>query len=83
MSESRICPVCENEIPQHIKVMCPNCDFYMYMMDDEVAIENAKQNIDRVKNKNNIVKNFLVGVGVILVIFCLFYIFILNLLDAF
>jgi len=63
MSESRICPVCENEIPQHIKVMCPNCDFYIYMMDDEDAIESAKKNFtDESYKDGELSGHFIAGV---------------------
>lgn len=43
MNESRICPVCEKEIPEDAKFVCPNCDFELKWLDDEAKIERAKQ----------------------------------------
>jgi len=44
MSESRICPVCENEIPEDARFLCPHCHFELKWLDDESAIQEAKQN---------------------------------------
>ena len=43
MSESRICPVCEEEIPEDAKY-CPKCYFELKWLDDAIAIQEAKQN---------------------------------------
>jgi hypothetical protein len=44
MSETRICPVCENEIPEDAKFLCPHCHFELKWRDDESAIQDARQN---------------------------------------
>lgn len=43
MSESRICPVCENEIPENATFVCPYCSFELKSLDDENAIEKARK----------------------------------------
>lgn len=43
MSESRICPVCENDIPEDARFLCPYCHFELKWLDDSIAIEKAKQ----------------------------------------
>jgi hypothetical protein len=43
MSESRNCPVCENDIPEDARFLCPHCHFELKWLDDEEAIERAKQ----------------------------------------
>ena len=44
MSEIRICPVCENEIPEDARFLCPHCHFELNWLDDYRAIQKAKQN---------------------------------------
>ena len=43
MSEPRICPVCENEIPEDAKFLCPHCHLNLIWLDDEIAIQEARQ----------------------------------------
>jgi len=44
MSESRICPVCENEIPEDARYYyCPHCFFDFEILNDEIAIQEARQ----------------------------------------
>ena len=43
MSESRICPVCENEIPEDTRYYCTYCSFDLEMIDNEEAIEIARK----------------------------------------
>ena len=57
MNETRICPVCENEIPEDASYYyCPYCFcfFDREKRNDDEAIESAKQNLDRVKNDKSI-----------------------------
>ena len=49
MSESRICPVCENEIPSDWSYICPHCNFELKWLDDEGEIERAKKYLDAEK----------------------------------
>ena len=44
MSESRICPVCEKEIPEDARFLCPHCHFELKWLDEEEAIQKARQN---------------------------------------
>ena len=44
MNETKICPVCENEIPEDARFLCPHCHFELKGLDDEESIEEAKQN---------------------------------------
>ena len=44
MSEGRLCPVCENEIPEDARFLCPHCHFELKWLDDEEAIQDARQN---------------------------------------
>jgi len=43
MSESIICPVCEQEIPADAEFLCPHCHFELKWLDDDREIERAKQ----------------------------------------
>lgn len=43
MSESRICPVCENEIPEDATFVCPYCSFELKSLDDGNTIEKARK----------------------------------------
>ena len=43
MSESRNCPVCENEIPDEARFLCPHCQFELIWLEDERVIERVKQ----------------------------------------
>ena len=43
MSETRICPVCENEIPEDARFECPHCHLNLIWLDDEIAIQEARQ----------------------------------------
>jgi predicted nucleic acid-binding Zn ribbon protein len=42
MSENRICPVCEKEIPEDARI-CPHSDFELENLNDEEAIERRKK----------------------------------------
>ena len=44
MSESRICPVCKNKIPEDARFLCPHCHFELKWLDDAIAIQEATQN---------------------------------------
>ena len=44
MSKSRICHVCENDIPGDAMFLCPHCHFELKWLDDEKEIEKAKKN---------------------------------------
>ena len=41
MNETKICPVCENEIPEDARFLCPHCHFELKWLDDENAVEKA------------------------------------------
>ena len=43
MSESRICPVCEKEIPADARFLCPHCHFELKWLDDDGEIEKARK----------------------------------------
>ncbi|MEJ2510765.1 MAG: hypothetical protein P8Y72_04110 [Anaerolineales bacterium] len=43
MSESRICPVCDYDIPEDARFLCPHCQFELIWLEDERMIERAKQ----------------------------------------
>lgn len=43
MSESRICPVCEKEIPLGVRYSCQYCGFDLENLNDEEAIEKVRQ----------------------------------------
>lgn len=43
MAESRICPVCENEIPEDARYFCPNCRINLQLLEDEEAIARARK----------------------------------------
>lgn len=43
MAEKRICPICGNEIPEGSSYYCPRCGFPLEKMNEEEAIERAKQ----------------------------------------
>jgi len=55
MSESRICPVCENDIPEDARFLCPHCHFELKWLEDEEAIQDARQNFtgELFTNKDN------------------------------
>lgn len=85
MSESRICPVCENEIPEEARYSCRYCGFDLKMLNDEEGIERAKRSTTDYQDgyRKYLLKqdpNLAVGcVVVILVSLCLFYyIFVLG-----
>ncbi len=43
MSENRICPVCEKDIPEDARFECPLCHLNLIWLDDEIAIQEARQ----------------------------------------
>jgi hypothetical protein len=52
MTEKRICPICENNIPEKTRFLCPYCHFELKWLDDEEAIQKEKQRYaERLKTK--------------------------------
>ena len=47
MSESRICPVCENEIPEDARFLCPHCQFELKGFYDDNYISNRRRTYQR------------------------------------
>ena len=45
MSESRICPVCENEIPEDARFLCPSCQVNLQLLDDEEVVARARNQV--------------------------------------
>lgn len=43
MGESRICPVCENKIPEDATFECPYCRFELKYLDDKKMIGRRKK----------------------------------------
>jgi hypothetical protein len=43
MAGKRICPICENDIPERSKYYCPHCGFPLEKLNDEAAIGRAIQ----------------------------------------
>lgn len=54
MSETRICPVCENEIPADARFLCPHRHFELKWLDDDREVERAKQAYTSTMEKNDI-----------------------------
>ena len=44
MVESRVCPICLNEIPNHARFLCPSCHFELKWLENDKMIEIAKKN---------------------------------------
>ena len=42
MTETRICPVCENEIPEEMKFRCPNCWLDLQKLTDVEYVANYR-----------------------------------------
>jgi hypothetical protein len=52
MAEKRICPICENKIPEFRRFNCPHCYFDLKWLDNETAIEREKQKyLDKVEKR--------------------------------
>ena len=94
MSESMICPVCGNEIPEDARFLCPHCHFELKWLDDDGEIEQAKQlftgewtNLyaedEKTSTQNINIHKILVVIGFILVFFCLWILGLFYQLDAF
>ena len=43
MNKSRICPVCDYEIPDEARFLCPRCHFELKWLNNSEEIERAKQ----------------------------------------
>jgi predicted nucleic acid-binding Zn ribbon protein len=84
MSESRICPVCENVIPEDARFLCPHCHFELKWLDDEGEIERAKKYLDAEKliegsNKPNKVATIILSyIGIAIIIYIVVVIFSEN-----
>jgi len=43
MSENRVCPLSENEIPEEARFICRHCNFELKWLDDEAEIGRTKK----------------------------------------
>lgn len=90
MTESGICPVCENEIPEDSRFICPHCKFELMWVEDDRVIERAKQSVSgelhkpektrKKPNRNMGISEFFFGM-LIDSIFELFWNFLWNAFD--
>ena len=44
MSDNRICPVCEKEIPEDARYFCPFCRLNLRLIQNNLAVQRARQN---------------------------------------
>ena len=94
MSESRICPVCDYEIPEETRFLCPRCHFELKWLDNEEEIKRAKQSFagkwnnpykdeETLETKRKKQNQIVLYAAISLVLFCLICSLFYYQLDAF